>query len=77
VVIDIDSSILNGAEVARRIRASDRMGSTRVILLSSAPSAGLRSTATRVGASVLTMPPDVEQLQLAILGRHATDEDPA
>ena len=77
VVIDIDSSVLNGAEVARRVRASDRMASTRVILLSSSPSATLRSTAARVGASVLAMPPDVEELRLAISAPQPPAEDPA
>jgi two-component system, response regulator len=67
VVIDIDSSVLNGAEVARRIRAADRTASTRVILLTSAPSASLTSTAAQVGARLLTMPPDLEELRRSLV----------
>jgi CheY-like chemotaxis protein len=65
ILIDLDASIADGAEVARRLRSSDRTASIPIVLLTENPSASLRDAAARLGAHLV---PAAEPEDLSRLG---------
>lgn len=66
ILIDLDASIADGAEVARRIRTSDRTASIPMVLLTENPSASLKAAAARLGAYLV--PSGTEREDLHRLG---------
>jgi CheY-like chemotaxis protein len=71
ILIDLDASLADGAEVARRIRSTDRFASVPIVLLTEYPSPSLRAAATRLRATLvptLEGPDDLERIAVA-LGR--------
>jgi CheY-like chemotaxis protein len=66
ILIDLDASIADGAEVARRIHLSDRSASISMVLVTEHPSASLQTAATRLGAHLV--PTGTERDDLHRLG---------
>lgn len=54
ILIDLDGSIADGAELAHRIRTSDRTASIPVVLLTANPSISLKVAAARLGAHLVS-----------------------
>lgn len=54
ILIDIDASIADGAEFARRIRTCDQTASIPVVLLTAHPSISLKVAAARLGAQLVS-----------------------
>lgn len=54
ILIDLDASIADGAEFARRIRTCDRTASIPVVLLTANPSISLKVAAARLGAQLVS-----------------------
>jgi CheY-like chemotaxis protein len=63
ILIDLDASIADGAELARRVRAADGSSSIRMVLLTETPSAPLRAAAARLGASLVSATPDLNGIR--------------
>jgi CheY-like chemotaxis protein len=63
ILIDLDASIADGAEVARRVRDADGASSIPMVLLTETPSASLQAAAARLGASLVSATPDPNGLR--------------
>jgi CheY-like chemotaxis protein len=62
ILIDLDASIADGAEVARRLRSTDRTASIPIVLLTENASASLRAAAARLGAHLVPAATEGEDL---------------